>query len=244
MSIREAFASAGSLWEQQPGLLRTIVCADEQPAVLRVDGVIRLDHEHNEVRLVADYDVSATISEGFPTDVPQLIVRNPDPSGFYPHAYEDGRLCLGVDGEMSLILARADNPSEAFFEEIVMPNLYAVEFFRRYRTMPFDDRSHGEVGVLEFYRELFNMDRDRAVLELLRIAAGKEGFRRRNRCPCGSGRQLGSCHAGAVEALRYNVGKNVLLSDCGIATSALGLTKALGAKDATRARLKEHRTHP
>ena len=63
--------------------------------------------------------------------------------------------------------------------------------------MPFGELSHGGIGILEYYQELFDLKDTRRVLTMLKILADDK-YRGHDRCPCGSGKRLRSCHGGKL----------------------------------------------
>src|SRR5690606_30611848 len=66
---------------------------------------------------------------------------------------------------------------------------------------PHGDRSHGVLGVLEFYGDLLGTSEPMAIAEFL-LAVVKGTVRGHWLCPCGSGQIIRKCHREAVEALR------------------------------------------
>lgn len=81
-----------------------------------------------------------------------------------------------------------------FFERVVIGNLYAVEYHRMYGNMPSGDRSHGSLGILEAYRELFEVDDYSAAIRLLAQATGNLKYRGHLACECRSGLKARDCH--------------------------------------------------
>ena len=77
--------------------------------------------------------------------------------------------------------------------------------------MPFGERSHGSLGILEYFEEFFNVDAAVAVKMLAYAAAGN--YRGSDACPCGSRKQLWHCHGELMSNLMQTVGKEVLLNE-------------------------------
>jgi hypothetical protein len=59
--------------------------------------------------------------------------------------------------------------------------------------MPFGELSHGALGILEYYKDLFDLTGIRRVIRIIQILA-EDNYHGHNRCPCGSGKHLRSCH--------------------------------------------------
>lgn len=59
--------------------------------------------------------------------------------------------------------------------------------------MPFGELSHGGLGILEYYQDLFEIQDRRRVLKMIQILA-EDNYRGHTRCPCGKGKRLRDCH--------------------------------------------------
>lgn len=107
-----------------------------------------------------------------------------------------------------------------YFEELVMPFLYGQLFYDREKRWPWQDLSHGSIGLLESYYRLGNPTKAKECLEKLprdgqnwgRIKtalAKKSRISGHNICFCKSGEKLRSCrHADAwkgAERLRKDI---------------------------------------
>ena len=240
MSMQDCLAATHALRERHNSLTCTVVYIGDEAPYARVDGTIRLDGEQQGVRLVADYELSIVVSEDFPASVPKVRLSDGAPAT-YPHVDSDGTLCLGVNGEIAMAMNNSAVPLIAFYDEVLLPNIYAIEYYRRYRVMPFGDRSHGSQGVLEFYREFFDVDDESAVCQLLRAAAFRSPYRRRGKCPCGSKLRATHCHANHIDQLRACVDKSILMDDLALVANAANITKIKSARESARLRLKGHR---
>lgn len=225
-----------------PSLSHTFVHLGEEDPFLRAEGTVRLDAEHDGVRLVAAIAVEVSIAATFPGSIPKVRILDTELARLYPHTENaTGLLCLGVNGDLLLRLATATDPYEEFFNAIVRDNLFALEYYRRYRTMPFKDRSHYDRGVLEYYEDHFSTGSDKAALRLLQVAARDAPYKRGNRCPCGSGLRTKDCHGDKIDELRHMVPRKALIADLMHVADSLGMRGAVTAEETARIRLRRRR---
>lgn len=160
----------------------------------RLGGIVRLDAE-NDGRdyLVRDFPVRVEIDADYPISTPKVWVEDESLLTGYEHVFADGSLCLGVFGELAL-LRQSDSSLTRFMDDIVIGNLYAVEYHRIFGEMPSGERRHGSDGIIEAYQELFGVDDPCAAMRLLAVACGIEDYRGHANCPCGSGVRTRDCH--------------------------------------------------
>jgi len=159
---------------------------------IEVFGLISMDATFNGIRLFDEYFLKIVIPPDYPGELPKVYSDvNSFPLGF-EHYYHDGELCLGVEND---ILDRfEDNPELLFFvESIVISYFYSASYFKRYGDYPYGDRSHGVLGVLEYYFERFKIDNINALFGLLESITQKK-YRGHINCPCGSGIIGRKCH--------------------------------------------------
>lgn len=167
----------------------TIIHQDESSITL--EGCYSLFAEHDDVLLADDYRLKIDVPFDYPVAIPSVYeICGLIPSD-YPHKYSDGRLCLGIDGEIVASLEE-DSSLDIFLESYVRDALYSANYYYRYGRFPFGDRDHGAIGVLSYYAELFDVD-IRTSLDLLVCVAGKS-YRGHLPCPCGSGLRTRNCH--------------------------------------------------
>jgi hypothetical protein len=70
--------------------------------------------------------------------------------------------------------------------------------------MPFGDLSHGVLGIIEYYTDLFGTADNVVALSLLKILA-EDNYRGHHKCPCGSGRMLRKCHGPILLELKSSM---------------------------------------
>lgn len=160
----------------------------------------RLDATFDDRRIVEDFILRIVLHDGYPHTLPSVYEESGRISDEFEHRYVDGSLCFGVPGEI-LMGFPGGIDLVGLIEGPVTSCLYSAAFLQRYGRYPFGERSHGMAGVLEYYRELFEVDDDLAALRLMRLVAEGRGYRGSDKCPCGSGKQIWVCHGKLLSEL-------------------------------------------
>lgn len=112
------------------------------------------------------------------------------PSTF--HTFTDGTLCLGAPLAVKMTFAK--NPTlMGFVKTLVIPYLYSFTYMELNKELPYGELDHGAEGVLNYYKELFQVDSDEHTLDLIYILAS-QSYRGHLMCPCKSGKILRKCH--------------------------------------------------
>lgn len=152
----------------------------------------RLNAEYDDIPLVEDFELEILVHKDYPNMVPKVFeVSHLIPSD-YEHLYCDRSFCLGINGELLMQLHK--NASlVAFVEGPVRSYLYSALFHEAYGRYPFGDRPHGYQGILDFYKERFDVEDESSAYQIMQfIAKGK--YRGHLQCPCGSGIKTRNCH--------------------------------------------------
>ncbi len=138
------------------------------------------------------YDLEIMIPYDFPQNLPLVKeidnrVNDESSSG---HMLKGGYLCLGSPPRLLKIVNH--NPTISyFFEKCVIPYLYAISFRERYGgKMVFGELSHGYMGLLEDYLELYDTEQIKSVIYLVNK---KKRVANKLLCPCGCNQRLGKC---------------------------------------------------
>lgn len=166
--------------------------ADAEGDCVTFVGDYLLDAEYQGVRLVEQYGLRISVPIDFPTHLPKVNETTGLIPVEYEHLYSDRSFCLGVDGEIALKLSREPTLSN-YLDTFVRGYLYSANFFFTYGRYPFGDRAHGGNGILDAYKELFDVDSGLAAFRLLGYIA-LSSYRGHLDCPCGSGIRARYCH--------------------------------------------------
>ena len=117
-------------------------------------GVLNIDcyYEKLDERIIDKFNVQIIIPEAFPKKLPIVREVGKKIPLKYGHIYSDGELCLATDQEIRITLGYDINLYE-WLDKFVIPYFYGYSYFEKYDVMPFGERSHGNKGVNEFYKE-------------------------------------------------------------------------------------------
>lgn len=152
------------------------------------------------------YSIALCLPDTYPRDVPVMFCNDPKlPLDIDRHILNDGRACIGVAAEIKHKWTAAPN-IVFFLDEFVAPFLAWQVYFDAYRcSPPWDQRSHGEKGISEFYAEILGLEMSANIDGFMGLLARKNTPGGHEFCPCGSGKRLRFCHRGAVSAAREKV---------------------------------------
>ncbi len=112
-----------------------------------------------------------------------------------------------------------------YFEELVIPFLYGQLFYDKEKRWPWDDLSHGSIGLLESYFKINDSSRAKECLERLprdlqnwsrikELLLLKNNIKGHTPCLCGKGNKIRDCHIDAwkgAELLRQNIKEQKLI---------------------------------
>ena len=140
------------------------------------------------------YRLSISVPNGFPIELPEVkevggeISRTPE-----NHVNADGTLCLGVPLRLRQKLAK--QPDLLGFAKLcLVPFLYGHSYQRKFKTLlPFGELQHGPNGEMADYRDLFGLQSNKQVKQVLQVLSAPAKQAKRMLCPCGCGRRLRSC---------------------------------------------------
>jgi len=164
-----------------------------------VRGGVGFSITHNGHRIIDSYKIELAIPFDYPERPPRVFENDGKVPRDFEHFLEAGDLCLEAPVEVKRRFA-VHRDLLHFVDEQVIPYLFACSYKKDVGSVPFGERSHGELGLLEYYREQFGTS-GIPTLKLLRLLA--DGITPAGMaCPCGSSRSLADCHGPKVEELR------------------------------------------
>lgn len=88
-----------------------------------------------------------------------------------------------------------------------MPFLYGWSYKEKYGAFPFEELAHGNSGIIQDLKRLFNTDDKNVCLKLLLLASMPRRKANKRICPCGSGLKVGRCHHLLLNSLRKRCGR-------------------------------------
>lgn len=159
--------------------------------------------------ITANYDVKISVPYSYPEDLPTVFPSVYSLDKRFEHTNPDGSFCLAVPLE-ERELFEIEPSLLGFINNLVVPFLYGYSYFLKYGEHPFEEREHGNKGILNFYLERFKSRDARTVLtSLYKFAV--HGYRAHEKCPCGSGKKVLKCHNTELKSLLKN--KELLMAD-------------------------------
>lgn len=162
-----------------------------------VAGQLGFSAHYKDQQIDDEYDIEILIPPGYPGVHPTAReTGNRIPIEFH-HSGSD--LCLGEPGEV--IQRFQEEPTLiGFTERCLIPYLYNFSFKTRYGYLPFGELSHGWLGILEHYQDIFRIKDRKVVLSLLQVCIERR-YNGHGKCPCGSKRRLRRCHGEILKNL-------------------------------------------
>lgn len=167
-----------------------------------VGGSLSFDREYGGVAIADDYLVSIHIPVDYPEKIP--IVR--ETGGRIPrdidfHKYSDDRLCLAAPHGLNKVFFK-DPTLLGLINNLIIPFCYANSYLEKYKKRPWPELAHAQNGIIQYYSSYFGIE-VACVPGFLRLLASTK-LEPRDKCPCGSERQLSKCHGEKIrEASQY-----------------------------------------
>lgn len=189
-----------------------LVPPSDDSRIYVVRGMLRFTvaYEGEPEKIECGYQIDLVLSPEYPERHPVVIeVGGRVDKDF--HTNSNGSLCLGAP--LAVRKTFANRPTLiGFVEDCVVPFFYSYEFKKKYGKLPFGELSHGDLGIVENYRDIFDVKDDFGVLGLVKILADN-CYRGHLTCPCGSGHKLRHCHGSQLRNLIQYQSQNEFLMD-------------------------------
>lgn len=170
--------------------------ASEEDEKHIIEGIYNLSSSYKDTYLYGRYAIKIEVPKIYPEILPQVFdIDNIIPKEF-EHLYSDGSLCLG--SPMELYLSALEHKISEFLIKHIDSYLYSVTYFIKYNCQfPYGERSHGLMGILEFWKEYLNTDDYGVIYDVMDyISKGK--YRGHNSCPCRSNEKIRNCHGNKI----------------------------------------------
>lgn len=190
-----------SLWLSEQ--VQKVLCAypdlNKQEAENKfiIYGKFVLNNEYNGIPLYDEYSINVDVPFSFPNHLPRVRETSNALDKDYEHWYSNGDLCLGASCDLIDFVDHYPTLIK-FFDGPLVSYFYSASYFKRYKRVPFGERSHGLPGIIEAYLERYKAKDIDELVAYLGYVAGICTYRGHAPCPCGSGRRLRSCHGGLV----------------------------------------------
>ncbi|NHI99637.1 hypothetical protein ET007_05790 [Lactococcus garvieae] len=149
--------------------------------------------EINGANFFIDYKIHLEIPNNYPAELPIVFESGEKKIKNFPHINPDylGTFCLGT--ELDIRRKLKPDYSLSKYISLIAEFLGIYEYYIRYGIFPYGDRKHGTSGILETYKEIFNVTTNQQVAKLMQVTKLKNKFRNQ-KCPCDSGLKFKNCH--------------------------------------------------
>lgn len=148
------------------------------------------------------YTIEIHPSEGYPFCFPLVYETGGRiPKNIDWHVFEtDGHCCIKTIPE-EILTCKEEISLTSFINDEVVPYFFN-QTFRMKKGYYLNERSHGDIGKIEFFKEVLKTNDILKVAEWLYfISQREEPSRTAKKCFCGSGRMYRHCHRSAYREL-------------------------------------------
>lgn len=161
-----------------------------------IEGNYHLLSSYNDVYLSKIFNILIKIPELYPNKLPEVSsIDNAVPIEF-GHFYTNDSFCLG--SPMELYLSALDEDISNYLIKHIDAYLYSATYYIKYNgQLPFGERSHGLIGIIEFWEEYLSTKDIRAIYNVLKYISLNK-YRGHDLCPCGSGNKIRNCHGDKI----------------------------------------------
>jgi ferredoxin-thioredoxin reductase catalytic subunit len=202
--IQKQFLELTSIYQ------RLSLVDEGEPKNFLIKGILDFTGRGKDQLISDSFEIEILIPETFPNVPPSVKeIGGRIPSTF--HHYDDGSLCLGTP--LHIRMSFLQNPTLlGYVQDLVIPYLFSYCYWKKFGRMPFGELSHGRKGIMEYYRELFQLNSDISTIKLLKIIA-EDNYRGHQTCPCGSGKILRQCHGEILRKIKIYQYQNDFIDD-------------------------------
>ena len=179
-------------------------------SVIKFQGSIFINRIHNEYTLQKSYDLQIVLPINN-DNLPYVVDINDNISPTYHHKYTDGTLCLSTNTDFHLKFLDGFNIL-VWMRDFVEPFYFSYEYYQRYDIFPFNERSHGYIGVIETYQDIFHTDNGSQTLNVMHAIATAKAYRGHHLCLCGSGLKVRNCHREVLQGFFFDKRKRDILT--------------------------------
>jgi hypothetical protein len=186
-----------------------------------LEGIIEFYKEDRDYRIKDSYKIAIMASKGYPTKIPLVFERGGRTQSIADRYHlkdirdlhyntELKSACVCVKQEEKIMFPPGSNLVD-FINNLVIPYLYGLSYFEEQGRWPWGERSHGVLGLLEFYAESSDELTKSSIEEVSETFRKDPNWKeyskqlqkpRKDRaCPCGSKKAFSKCHSKAWQGL-------------------------------------------
>lgn len=184
---------------QLRGVYNGLYFDDEDDTRYRIAGTLAFSASYKNETLENAYQIQLTVPKSYPLKIP--VIR--ETGGRIPpsfHTNPDGTLCL--EAPIKLYLDFNENPTLLhFINKCALPYFYSFSYMENFGQLPFGERAHGGQGLIQMYKEFFQLGDDQIIISLIKILA-ENAYKGSQLCPCHSGNKLYKCHGPALKKIQ------------------------------------------
>lgn len=180
--------------------------------VPHITGNYFFNAEYKGVVLKGCFKILITFPYDYPNSLPHAFELDEKIETCYHHFLSDGSLCLGTEIDLYKIFAMSPCLN-TFMTEILNPYLYRWLYIKRFGKEPWNDRSHGSMGIIESYAEALEIPPDKSIIREFIILLTEKNTRANSLCPCNSGKKVKCCHKKMLDKLLTIIPSQVFLRD-------------------------------
>ena len=163
--------------------------------MVRLHGHVLVFRTHNDFTLRKIYALDIVIPV-CSAELPYVIDTGRQISQDYHHYYPNGMLCLETDTRIRIRFVDGFDLT-AWMLEFVEVYYFTYEYYERFGTFPFGERSHGILGIIQTYQDLLRTKEEVETYKLMHFIQDR-AYRGHHPCPCDSGKSLRKCHGQAM----------------------------------------------
>jgi hypothetical protein len=193
----------------------------ESDGVLK--GEIDLNHQFGDVPIVDSFQISIEVDDQYPESFPRLTeiggrtkyiaekYKITDYRDLHCYAVKEaGAACVCAPQEKRRKFPKGNDLVD-YVNDLVIPYLYGLSYFEKFKKWPWGDRSHGALGTLEAYSDIdqTTVEDITQTLFTIRIEPKWIDFHKqlkkpnpKKTCPCKSEKAFGVCHEDAFNGLK------------------------------------------
>ena len=166
---------------------------------LRIRGGVGFSIEQSSHTIEDCYQLDLDIPDDYPASPPIVYETEGKIPKNFGHFMAAGNFCLGAPVEVRRRFARHRNLLR-FIEDQIIPYLFSYSYKRDHGILPFGERSHRTLGLIQYYNEFFETS---LITSMKLLKCLVDDFAPSlMACPCGGGRNLRDCHGPKLTELR------------------------------------------
>ncbi|SDF43802.1 SEC-C motif-containing protein [Mucilaginibacter pineti] len=148
------------------------------------------------------FQIAMLVPRGYPYCVPIVAERSDIvPRDIDWHISPEGICCLDTDNSLIAMSKSGINVGDFIAEKVY--TFFANQIHKlESKQYAGAEYAHHTAGVIQYYVEELNIPSAEAAIQILKKVLNKQGLSRNDRCPCGSGLKVKSCHETGIETIK------------------------------------------